>query len=165
VHRAPALLLAAIAVSWVALVLAAPLALAHGYTFLPAIVYQAAGLICHQRPERSFHLAGIQLPVCARCFGLYASGAAGSLAACLAGVSVMGGSPPGAAATALGAAALPTALTLAFEWGGLWHPGAVTRAIAAVPLGAVAGWLVVRVLQQPRPHVPTGAPGVRASAL
>ena len=35
-------------------------------------VYQLGSLICHQRPERSFHLAGVQMPVCARCFGLYA---------------------------------------------------------------------------------------------
>ena len=41
----------------------------------------AAGRVCHQRPERSFHVAGVQLPVCARCTGLYVSGAAGALAA------------------------------------------------------------------------------------
>ena len=33
--------------------------------------------ICHQRPERSFAIAGIQMPVCARCSGLYVSGALG----------------------------------------------------------------------------------------
>ena len=33
--------------------------LPHGYTVLRQS-YEAAGLICHQRPERSFHLAGIQ---------------------------------------------------------------------------------------------------------
>src|SRR4249919_1949081 len=42
-----------------------------------AIIYAAGGLICHQRPERSFFLDGHQFPVCARCTGLYLSGAIG----------------------------------------------------------------------------------------
>ncbi len=29
------------------------------------------GRICHQRPERSFFVNGSQLPICARCIGLY----------------------------------------------------------------------------------------------
>jgi uncharacterized membrane protein len=130
----------------VALVLAAPFALAHGYILLPTIVYEAAGLICHQRPERSFHLAGIQLPVCARCFGLYASGAAGACAAYLAGLSTTVSAPTRFVTVALGAAAIPTALTLIGEWTGLLHPGGVTRAVASLPLGAVAGWSFVRLL-------------------
>lgn len=140
-----------------ALVLAAPLALAHGYTVLPAIVYEAAGLICHQRPERSFHLVGIQLPVCARCFGLYASGAAGAVMACLAGHSGAGRAPARSAAFAIVTAAIPTALTLILEWIGLLQPGGVARAIAAVPLGAMAGWLLVRLLALESP--PRRAPG------
>ena len=135
-----------------ALVLAAPLALAHGYTVLPAVVYEAAGLICHQRPERSFHLAGIQLPVCARCFGLYASGAAGALIACLAGLSGAGRAPARSAAFAIAVASIPTALTVIAEWIGLVHPGGLTRAIAAVPLGAMAGWVFVRLLALEWPH-------------
>ena len=30
-------------------------------------------LICHRKPERSFHLKGHQFPVCARCTGFYIS--------------------------------------------------------------------------------------------
>jgi hypothetical protein len=44
-------------------------------------------------------------------------------------------------------AALPTAITLAIEWSGAANPGNVLRAIAALPLGAVAGWLFVRMLR------------------
>jgi uncharacterized membrane protein len=146
VARAAPLLLTATAVAWVAIVVAAPLALAHGSTLFPALVYEAAGLVCHQRPERSFHLAGIQLPVCARCFGLYASGAAGALAACLSGAAVSAGMPAGGRALTLGLAALPTAATVALEWAGLLHPGGQVRALAALPLGAAAGWLFVRAL-------------------
>ena len=28
-------------------------------------------LICHRKPERSFHIKGYQFPVCARCTGFY----------------------------------------------------------------------------------------------
>ena len=30
-------------------------------------------MICHRRPERSFHIRGFQFPVCARCTGFYIS--------------------------------------------------------------------------------------------
>jgi uncharacterized membrane protein len=131
--------------------------LAHGYTLFPAIVYEAAGLICHQRPERSFHLAGIQLPVCARCFGLYASGAAGAVAACLGGLSKAARPASGSATAILAVAAIPTALTLMLEWGGFMHPSGATRAIAGAPLGIVAGWAFVRLLSAGAPrHQPSG---------
>src|SRR5437867_4112806 len=34
--------------------------------------YLVGSLLCHQRPERSFFLWGSQMPVCARCMGIYA---------------------------------------------------------------------------------------------
>jgi hypothetical protein len=128
---------------------AAPVLLAHGFIVLPAIVYEAAGLICHQKPERSFHLLGIQLPVCARCFGLYASGAAGACLALVAGASARRLSSIGGP-IAFAVAALPTAGTVALEWVGLIHPSGLARALAAIPLGALAGWVFVRALSEPR---------------
>jgi uncharacterized membrane protein len=142
-----ALLLTTLAVLWVVVVVATPLALAQGYAVLPAMVYQLAAGLCHQRPERSFHLAGIQLPVCARCLGLYASGAAGAVAAF--GVAA----PIGLelhrrrSTAVLALAAAPTALTVAGEWLNLVHPGGMLRAVAALPLGLAAGWLFVRALR------------------
>src|SRR4051794_15491567 len=47
---------------------------------LSAAVYFSAGLLCHQRPERSFFLWGTQFPVCARCAGIYAGAALGVIA-------------------------------------------------------------------------------------
>ena len=46
---------------------------------LVVLIFAAGGLVCHQRPERSFFVDGHQLPVCARCTGLYLSGALGIL--------------------------------------------------------------------------------------
>ena len=35
-------------------------------------LYEAFEAVCHQQPERSWHLQGQPLAVCVRCFGLYA---------------------------------------------------------------------------------------------
>ena len=106
------------------------------------LVYAAASLVCHQQPERSFHAAGHPLPVCARCLGLYLGGALGALLG-------WAGRPAasGRARRLLTAAALPTAATLALEWSGSSALSNVTRWAAALPLGAAAGWLFVRLLR------------------
>ena len=131
---------------WIFILVAAPYAAASRNPLLvaaAAFVYQGGGLICHQRPERSFHLAGVQLPVCGRCFGLYGSAALGALAAWLAAVA----GPMRHARAALIVAAVPTALTVALEFAGFMQPGNVGRAISALPLGATAAWVFVRSLR------------------
>src|SRR5215510_4200237 len=50
---------------------------AYGFS---AAVYQVGSLVCHQLSERSFHVWGAQLPVCARCTGLYTGAAAAAIA-------------------------------------------------------------------------------------
>ncbi len=109
-----------------------------------AFFYESAGLVCHQRPERSFHLWGLQLPVCARCAGIYWSAAAGAVAAWLA-------RPRSAGAPALrlllGLAAIPTALTVAIEFAGIAYPSNVVRAISALPLGAAGAWIFISSLR------------------
>ena len=74
--------LPALAVAWAVLILVAPwlgsaAAGGRGGALLSAAAYWLGAIVCHQRPERSFHLAGAQMPVCARCTGLYVSGALG----------------------------------------------------------------------------------------
>jgi uncharacterized membrane protein len=131
------------ALLWVALLLAAPAALSHEWASgLAGHLYAASSHICHQRPERSFALAGVQLPVCARCFGLYVSGALGALAAWVAVPR-----PLPAARILLAVAALPTGVTWALEAAGLAGFSNVTRAGAALPLGACAGWVFVQMLR------------------
>lgn len=135
------------ALLWAAILCLAPFALRGGPVASAAavLVYEGASLICHQRPERSFHLVRAQLPVCARCTGLYVSGAAGALAACAGWRRLV--AVPRATRAVLAMAAVPTALTLAVEFAGLVYPSNGVRALSAVPLGAAAGWIFVRSLR------------------
>ena len=66
-----------LALLWLAAIVAAPLL----PPLVSAVVYAAGSLVCHQIPERSFHLGGSQLAVCARCVGIYAGAAGGAVAA------------------------------------------------------------------------------------
>jgi uncharacterized membrane protein len=100
-------------------------------------------MVCHQRPERSFHLAGVQLPVCARCFGLYLSGAIGLVGAF---VGVRRAWPASTIRILLGVAALPIAVTVTLEWLGLIHTTNLFRMLTGVPLGFAAGLVIIAAM-------------------
>jgi len=113
------------------------------YVFALA-VYMVGGAVCHQRDERSFHLWAHQMPVCARCAGIYAGAAVGAL---IAAARLMRSSRPRAPQrrwrTLLVSAAVPAAATLVFEWTTGIMPGNALRAATGVVLGAAVAWLVV----------------------
>jgi uncharacterized membrane protein len=148
--RPAAVCLTVLAAAWLCLIVVTPLAVANGERAWPAVVYQAAGLVCHQRPERSFHLAGVQLPVCARCLGFYASGTIGALLAWTAGLTRLSRRVLEAPRVPLAVAAVPTAVTVVLEWLGLAHPSGIARALAALPLGLLGGWIAIRLLVEAR---------------
>ncbi|HEY3103646.1 MAG TPA: DUF2085 domain-containing protein, partial [Pyrinomonadaceae bacterium] len=52
-------------------IIAAPVALAQGHTGFAWAIYKFFSFLCHQIPERSFHIAGHKFAVCSRCTGLY----------------------------------------------------------------------------------------------
>jgi hypothetical protein len=136
--------LCATGVAWAVLVVASPWLAslpAPGSAHLSAAAYGFGALVCHQRADRSFHVGGTQLPVCARCTGLYLSAALGVLVVWSRRRSLKA-APPEAWRSRLLWAALPTVVTLAVEW---WRPALApgfVRALAAVPLGAAAGALL-----------------------
>ena len=133
------------AVAWLVLVAMAPML----WTPLATLLYAAGSLICHQLPERSFHLHGSQLPVCARCFGLYGGAALGSVsAASMAGHAIAAWRVPAERRQWIGTllAAMPTLATFALEWGFGWRITNSVRAAAAVPLGGMVAFVVVNAL-------------------
>lgn len=48
-----------------------PLLKTSGMSVIAAPIFHFFSYICHQMPERSFYIAGEQLAVCSRCFGVY----------------------------------------------------------------------------------------------
>ena len=172
----------AVTLGWLLLVLLTPVALARdiggrAVTLTAAGTYLFGGVVCHQLPDRSFHPAGVQMPVCARCAGLYFGAGLGVLAAAAfrrrgAGrlgrrqgwtggggaappVSAGGGQEYGGAANrapgwlrwAVLAAAAPTGITFAAEMAG-WLPSiGELRAAAGVPLGVAVTWVASLVIR------------------
>ncbi|MFL6280812.1 MAG: DUF2085 domain-containing protein [Vicinamibacterales bacterium] len=150
-------LLAIAAVLWAATLVAAPYALMSGDPRLmsaAAMVYSGAGLICHQRAARSFHLAGVQLPVCARCAGLYISGAFG---AALAYIVSRHPRVPSNTRQVLVLASIPSVLSVVLEWIAVVDPTNVGRALCALPLGASAAWIFVQSLRGEVRRIPDTA--------
>jgi len=113
-----------------------------------AFFFTIGGVICHQRPDRSFFWDGHQFPVCARCTGLYVSAAIGVMGWVVVKMRE-GWRPrpidPRMARTFVIAAALPTVISLATGSLGVWDGSNITRAMLSLPLGAVAGVVVAAV--------------------
>jgi uncharacterized membrane protein len=121
--------------------LAAPSSLVYLFA---GFVFAIGAIVCHQIPDRSFHVWGRQLPVCARCTGIY-------VATALAAIGLMWTRGPGRSSSSsrawrleAGAAALVlNGLTLAYEWMTGEPASNVVRAAAGATLGAVVAALIV----------------------
>ena len=138
--------LVAASLLWPALLAAGAGARATGEdSWLGAAVYISAGLVCHQRDDRSFHTHGVKWPVCARCSGLYLAAPLGALVALAGGRGLR---RPWDLKT-LALCAFPTAATFVLEHGGVAPITSTQRFIAALPLGAAAAWVVVRAARGP----------------
>jgi uncharacterized membrane protein len=59
----------AVVTMWVLVIISPPILTLSGISAAP--IYTFFGYICHQIPERSFHMFGHQFAVCSRCFGVY----------------------------------------------------------------------------------------------
>jgi uncharacterized membrane protein len=141
--------LVACAVAWPMLLTAATAArIHHRAPWTSSFTYIVAGQVCHQRPARSFHTAGVQWPVCGRCSGLYLAAPAGAIAAFLVGRRRT--SRPSVAWLAV--AAVPTATTFIIEKAGIAAVGNGMRFAAALPLGLALAWVLVRTASALSPH-------------
>ena len=91
------------------------------------------------------------MPVCGRCFGLYAAGAIGALGAWVVGRRTASNTLTRAIVLAI--AALPIGLSVGLEMLGLVEGTNVIRFASALPIGAVAGWLMEQVLLDEYPAI------------
>jgi uncharacterized membrane protein len=114
--------------------------------------YLVGSLLCHQRPERSFFLWGSQMPVCARCAGIYGGAALAALTLSVAArrtrstrVALQSGR------MLVVASIIPAAATLVYEWTTGATPANWIRAVSGLPIGIVVAWIVLSVLpERPR---------------
>lgn len=149
------LALAAGALAWTTALIATPV--------LPApmagTIYAFCALICHQLPERSFHAAGAQLPVCARCFGIYAGAAAGLMTAlpvrAVRRSQTRSRSPRAEVdpRILITLGAIPTLVTVAFEWARLGSTSNSVRAATGAVLGAALAWALARETRRGVPAI------------
>jgi uncharacterized membrane protein len=135
----PLLLVASLC--WVALLVAAPLLPAAA----AAMTYGFGALICHQLADRSFHLGAYQLPVCARCLGVYVGIACGAALAVVT-ASTMTRLTPRHVRLVLAGGVLPTAITVAAEWAGIWNTTNAERFAAGLPLGVAVAAVAAATL-------------------
>jgi hypothetical protein len=159
----------AASVAWAALLLLTPLVASRprasdGAAALVLAVYGIGSLLCHQLPARSYRVWSAQMPVCARCAGIYFGAAIAAILAVAplkrrptsGAVDVYGDighrfSGANGSRAALIVAVVPTLATLVYEWTTGDVPAHWIRTAAGVPIGAVAAWLVARETTFPRP--------------
>ena len=122
----------------------------------PAAIFPIGRYICHQRPERSFVVHGQQMPVCARCTGLYVGALVGAPLAAIAATALAGAR----ARRLIAICALPTLTTWTLEFAGIASFSKAARFTAALPLGFAAAWLVLSVLAPSRPTPASIADGM-----
>jgi len=161
----------AASIAWAVLLVAVPFAASQPHVSAMAAaviagVYTVGSLVCHQLPERSYHLWAAQMPVCARCAGIYFGAVLGAIERTLA--MTRRGRPWSArsrstwllgpsklrpydidfnnawtARIVLALAAVPTAVSLVYEWTTGDTPSHAIRAAAGVPIGVAVAWLIV----------------------
>jgi uncharacterized membrane protein len=122
------------------LIIAAPIAQAHGYSQFAAALYQTFSFVCHQIPERSFHLEGHQFGVCSRCTGLYAGFAVAALIYPLARSLQRTDTP---ARRWLILATLPLVIDFALGYFSIWQNTHLSRFLTGALLSSVAVFYIM----------------------
>ena len=131
---------ATIALALVAMIIGAPLFQSTGHAPFASTIYKAFSFVCHQIPERSFHLAGHQFAVCSRCTGLYSGFAVAALIYPLVRSLTRTDAPR---RRWLILAAVPLLIDFSLTYFGLWSNTHLTRFSTGALLGAVAVFYVM----------------------
>jgi uncharacterized membrane protein len=132
--------LTSIGLTILALIVSAPFAQAHGHPELAATIYKTFSFVCHQIPERSFHLAGHQFAVCSRCTGLYAGFAVAALVYPLAHPLQRTDTP---SRIWLILATLPLGIDFALGYFSIWQNTHLSRFLTGALLSSVAVFYVM----------------------
>jgi uncharacterized membrane protein len=117
-----------------------PLLLAGGAALSAVAVHTFFSPICHQIPERSFHLFGVPLAVCARCIGIYTGATLGAFVR----------APRRFILRALGLALALNIMEAATEYVGLHGNWLTVRALLGFALGLSVAALVAQATLEAR---------------
>ena len=135
----------AIALAIVGFIISAPLAQAYGHPSFAFAIYKAFSFVCHQIPERSFHLAGHPFGVCSRCTGLYSGFAVAALIYPLARSLKRTDTPR---RLWLILAPVPLLIDFSLTYFGIWANIYLSRFSTGALLGAVAVFYVMPGLME-----------------
>jgi uncharacterized membrane protein len=133
-------LVATIALAIVSLIVGAPLAQAHNHPQFASAIYWAFSFVCHQLPERSFHLDDHQFAVCSRCTGLYSGLALATLFYPLTRSLTRTDTP---SLRWLLLAVVPLAVDFSLGYFDIWANTQLTRFLTGALLGIVAVFYVM----------------------
>jgi uncharacterized membrane protein len=129
-----------IAFGLVGLIIAAPIAQAGGHTTVASTIYSTFSFVCHQIPERSFHLAGHKFAVCSRCTGLYSGFALAALVYPLTRSLKRTDTPR---IFWLFLAAMPLAIDFSLGYFNIWHNNHLSRFVTGALLSSVAVFYII----------------------
>lgn len=133
-------IITAIALAIVGLIVGAPFFQAHGHPEIASPIYKAFALVCHQIPDRSFHLSGHQFGVCSRCTGLYVGFAVAALVYPLARSLKRTDTP---SRLWLILAALPLGVDFALSYFSIWQNNQLSRFSTGALLSSVAAFYIM----------------------
>jgi uncharacterized membrane protein len=134
------LVMSAIALTFLLMIIGAPLSQADGHPLVALTIYQTFKHLCHQRPERSFFVAGHQFAVCARCTGLYVGFAVATFFYPLVRSLRRTDTPP---RRWLFLSAAPLVIDFSLTFFGIWENTHLSRFLTGTLLGAVAVFYVM----------------------
>ena len=123
----------------VGLIIGAPL-LQSSHPAFSASIYETFSFVCHQIPERSFHLAGHQFAVCSRCTGLYSGFAIAGLIYPLVRSLRRTDTPR---RLWLFLAPLPLLIDFSLTYFGIWQNTHASRFLTGALLGSVAVFYIM----------------------
>lgn len=129
-----------VALGILGLIVAAPLSSAYGHPAIASSLYKIFSFVCHQIPERSFHLAGHQFGVCSRCTGIYAGFAVAALVYPLAR-SLQRTDTPSLLWLVL--ATLPLIIDFALGYFSIWENTHLSRFLTGALLSSVAVFYII----------------------
>ena len=131
---------ATVTIATLAAIIAAPLLQSGGHWTLASQIYRTFSFLCHQIPERSFHIAGQQFAVCSRCTGLYAGFTMAILTYPLFRSLRKTETP---SIVWLFASAIPLAIDFSLTYFGIWQNNHFTRFTTGALFGTVAAIFIL----------------------